>query len=65
MKLIIVDSSLKELSTEALTMQISRAELPLASFLLALSFCGENLGGHGFVTVLITIALQALLDRAR
>ena len=34
MKQITVDSSIKKLSTEVLTMQISRAELPLASFCL-------------------------------
>ena len=34
MKQITVDSSMKKLSTEALTLQISRAESPLASFLL-------------------------------
>ena len=65
MKQITVDSSMKKLSTEALTLQIVHAESPLASFLLALSFYGENLGGHGFVTVLPTIVLQALLDRVR
>ena len=65
MKQITVDSSMKMLSTEALTMQIGRAESPLASFLLVLSFYGEGLGGRGFVTVSPTIALQAPLDRAR
>ena len=65
MKQITVDSSMKKLSTEALTLQIGRAESPLASFLLVLSFYGESLGGRGFATVLPTIALQAPLDRAR
>ena len=65
MKQIAVDSSMKKLSTEALTLQIGPAESPLASFLLVLSFYGESLGGRGFVTVLPTIALQAPLDRAR
>ena len=65
MKQIAVDSSMKKLSIEALTLQIACAELPLASFLLVLSFYGESLGGHGFVLVLPTIALQAPLDRAR
>ena len=65
MKQMTVDSSMKRLSTDALTLQIGRAESPLASFLHVLSFYGENLGGHGFITVLPTIALQAPLDRAR
>ena len=65
MKQIAVDSSMKKLSTEVLTLQIGYAESPLASFLLVLSFYGENLGGRGFVTILPTIALQAPLDRAR
>ena len=65
MKQIAVDSSMKKLSTEALTLQIGRAESPLASFLLALSFYGESLGGRGFVMVLPTLALQAPLDRTR
>jgi hypothetical protein len=65
MKQITVDSSLNKLSTEALTVQIGRAESPLASFLLVLSFYGESLGGRGFITVLPTIAFQAPLDRAR
>ena len=55
---------MKKLSTEALTLQISRMESPLASLLFVLSFYGESLGGCGFITVLPTIALQALLDRA-
>ena len=65
MKQIAVDSSMKTLSTEALTLQIGCAESPLASFLLILSFYGESLCGRGFVTVLPTIVLQAPLDRAR
>ena len=65
MKQIIVDSSTKKLSTEALTLQIGLAESLLASFLLVLSFYRESLGGRGFVTVLPTIALQSPLDRAR
>ena len=65
MKQIALDSSLEKLSTDALTLQIGLAESPLASFLLVLSFCGENVGGRGFITVLSTIALQAPLDRAR
>ena len=64
MNQIAVDSSMKKLSTEALTLQIGCAESPLASFLLVhvLSFYGESLGGRGFVTVLPTIVLQAPLD---
>ena len=65
MKQIAVDSSMKKLSIETLTLQIGCAESPLASFLLVLSFYGESLGGRGFVTVLPTIMLQAPLDRAR
>ena len=57
-----LDSSLNELSTDALTVQIGSAEPLLASFL---SFYGESLGGRGYVTVLSTDTLQALLDRAR
>ena len=64
MKQISVDSSMKTVSTEGLTLQIGCAESPLASFLLVLSFYGESLGGRGFITVLPTIALQAPLDRA-
>ena len=63
MKQTTVDSSLNKLSIKALTVQISRAELTLASFYV-LSFYGESLGGRGFVMVLTTIALQAPLDRA-
>ena len=65
MKQIAVDSSMKKLSIEALTLQIGCAESPLASFLLVLSFYGESLGGRGFLTVFPTIVLQAPLDRAR
>ena len=65
MKQITVDSSMKKLSTNALTLQIDDAESPLASFLLVLSFYGESLDGPGFVTVLPTVALQVPLDRAR
>ena len=65
MKQITLDSSLKKLSTDALTMQIDHAELLLALFRFVLSFYGESLGGRGFVMVLSTIALQTLLDRAR
>ena len=64
-KQITVDSSIKKLCTEVLTLQIGPVESLLASFLLVLSFYGESLGGRGFVTVLPTIALQAPLDRAR
>ena len=60
-----LDSSLNELSTDALTMQNGSAEPLLASFLFVLSFYGESLGGRGFVTVLPTNALQAPLDSAR
>ena len=42
MKQIAVDSSMKKLSTEALTLQTGHAESPLASFLLVLSFYGES-----------------------
>ena len=54
MKQIVADSSMKKLSTEALTLQIGCVESPLASFFLVLhvSFYGESLGGRGFVTVL-------------
>ena len=65
MEKIALDSSLKELSTDALTVQNGFAELLLASFLFVLSFYGESLGGRGFVTVLSTNALQARLDSAR
>ena len=65
MKRTAVDSSMKKLSNEALTLQIGPSESPLASFLLVLSFYGKSLGGRGFVTVLPTIALQTSLDRAR
>ena len=51
MKQMTVDRSLKKLSIETLTMKIGCAESPLASFLFVLSFYGETLGGHGFVTV--------------
>ena len=64
MRQIAVDSSMKRLSIEALTLQIGCAESLLASFLLVLSFYRESLGRRGFVTVLPTIALQAPLDRA-
>ena len=47
-KQIAVDSSMKKVSTEALTLQIGSAESPLASFLLV---SGESLGRRGFVTV--------------
>ena len=60
MEKISLDSSLNELSTDALTMQNGSAEPLLASF-----FYGESLGGCGFVTVLPTNALQAALDSAR
>ena len=49
MKQIAVDSSMKKLSIEALTLQIGPSESPLASFLLVLSFYGESLSGRGFV----------------
>ena len=61
MKQVAVDSSMKKLSIEALTLQIGCAESPLASLLLVLSFYGESLGGRGFVTVFPTIELQAPL----
>ncbi|MCG8620885.1 MAG: hypothetical protein MJE68_02635 [Proteobacteria bacterium] len=64
MKQITVNSSMKKRSIEALTLQNGRTESLLDSFLLALSFYGESLGGRGFVTVLLTITLQVLLDRA-
>ena len=65
MKQIALDSPLKKLSSDALTVKIGCAESPLASFLFVLSFYGESLGGCGFATVLSMIALQAPLDRAR
>ena len=60
-----LDSSLNELSTDALTVQIGSAEplLAIASFLFVLSFYEESLGGRGYVTVLSTDTLQAPLDR--
>ena len=57
----VLDSSLNELSTDALTVQIGSAEPLLASFLFVLSFYEESLGGRGY----ITDTLQAPLDRAR
>ena len=57
-----VVSSMKKLSTKALTLQIGCVESPLASFFLVLSFYGESLGGRRSVTILRTIALQAPLD---
>ena len=65
MEKIALDSSLNELSTDALTVQNGSAEPLLASFLFVLSFYGENLGARGFVTVLSTNALQAQFDSAR
>ena len=59
-----LDSSLNELSTDALTVQIDSAEPPLVSFLFVLSFYEESLGGRGYVTVLSTDTLLAPLDRA-
>ena len=55
MKQSAVESSMKKLSTEVLTLQISPPELPLASFLLILSFYGESLDGCGFVMVLPSV----------
>ena len=63
MKRIIVDSSMKKLSTEALTSQIGRAESLLASFLLV-SFYGESLGGRGFVMILPTIAFISVVGQS-
>ena len=57
-------SSLNELSTDALTVQIGSADPLLALFLFVLSFYEESLGGRGYVTVLSTDTLQAPLDRA-
>ena len=51
MKKIALDSSLNELSTDALTVQNGSAEPLLASFLFVLSFYGESLSGRDFVTV--------------
>ena len=56
-KLITLDSSMKRLSIESLTLQIGRAELPLAPFLL-------KFGWERLRNVLPTIALQVPLDRA-
>ena len=58
-----LDSSLNELSTDALTVQIGSAESLLASFLFV-SFYEESLGGRGYVTVLSMDTLQAPLDSA-
>ena len=65
MEKIALDSSLNELSTDALIVQNGSAKPLLASFLFVLSFYGEGLGGRGFVTVLPTNTLQAPLDNAR
>ena len=65
MEKIALDTSLNELSTDALTVQNGSAEPLLASFLFVLSFYGESLGGRGFVTVLSTNALQAPSESAR
>ena len=59
---VVVDSSMKRLSIEALTLQIGPAESQLASFLLVLSFYGESLSRRGFVTVSPTIALQVAIS---
>ena len=55
MKQIALDSPLKKLSSDALTVQIGCAESPLASLLFVLSFYGESLCGCGFETILSTI----------
>ena len=65
MKQMTVDRSLDKLCIETITMKISHGESALASFFFVLSFYGESLGGRGFATVLSTITLQALADRAR
>ena len=65
MKQIALDSPVKKLSSDALTVQIGNEESPLASFSFVLSFYGESLGGCGFAMVLSMIRLQAPLDRAR
>ena len=49
MKQTTLDSSLNELSIDALIMQIGCMESPQVLFLLVLSLYGEN--GHGFATV--------------
>ena len=49
-------------STPAMYQIISRGQRDLYNLY---NFYGESLGGHGFTTVLSTIALQAPLDRAR
>ena len=59
-----LDSSLNELSTDTLTVQIGSAEPLLALVLSVLSFYEESLGGRGYVTILSTDTLQAPLDRA-
>ena len=61
MKQIALDSSLKKLSTDALTVQIGRVESPLASFLFVLSFCRESLGRRGFIMVLSMIFYWEML----
>ena len=45
-------------------MQIGPVESPLVLFFFVLSLYDESLGGCGFTTILSTIVLQALLDRA-
>ena len=59
-----LDSSLNELSTDALTVQIGSTEPLLALFLFVLSFYGKSLDGRGFVTVLSMNTLQVPLDSA-
>ena len=46
-----LDSSLNELSDDALTMQIAGVKLPLAPLMLVSRLYGESLGRHGFTTV--------------
>ena len=55
MKQVALDSSLKKLSTDALTVQIGRTESPLSSFLFVLSFYRESLGECGFITVYLRL----------
>ena len=59
-----LDSSLKRLSIDTLSVQVGCTEFPLASLLLVLIFCGETLSRHGLTIVSSKVALQALMDSA-
>ena len=59
MKQIALDSSLKKLSTDTLTVQIGLVESPRASFFVCIKFLWRKFRWGGFIMVLSTIALQA------